>query len=352
MSGRVSLIVFLCVLAAALLAGAYLIWPYLLALLMGAVLALLTAPLYRKLLAKSKSPRFSAALATGIVTLLVVAPLFTFTAHAVIEGVEFSQRFKEENVSVQSLTAQVSRSVSRKFSIDLQVVRTNLRAASEKAVNWLTSSIVALAAAVPNILLQLILSSITCFFLLMDGHRFLRWLSDKIPLDGDVRDELKQSFKNTAIAVIWANLAASGAQAAVLMLGFLVLGVPGSFLAGGATFILAWIPMVGTVPVWGAGAVYLYSQGDITRMILMIAIGIFTGIVDNFVRPLVLKGRSNMHPLVSLVAIFGGMNLFGIMGAFVGPILAAVLTSLLDIWPVVGRRFGLLRSKDNTVAPL
>lgn len=352
MSSRISLVVFLCILAAALLACAYMVWPYLLALLMGAVLALLAAPLNRKLMSRKVSPRLSAAIAAGAVTLLVVVPLFTFTAHAVLEAVEFSQRFRGKSISMQSLTSQVSSRVSRTFSVDLQVVKSNIRAASEKIFLWLTDAVVTLAATVPNILLQLVLSSITCFFLLLDGQAFLKWLSDKIPLDGDVRAELKQSFRNTAISVIWANLVAAGTQAAILVLGYLILGVPGAFLAGGVTFILAWIPMVGTVPVWIAGAVYLYSLGDLPRMAVMVIIGLISGIADNFVRPMILRGRSDMHPLVSLLAIFGGMNLFGIMGAFAGPILAAILISLLDIWPVVGRRFGLLKSTDLPGTPL
>ena len=74
----------------------------------------------------------------------------------------------------------------------------------------------------------------------------------------------------------------------------------------------------------------------------MVVCGLMTGLVDNFVRPLILQGRSKMHPLVSLVAIFGGIEMFGILGIFLGPILAAVLIALLQIWPEVGQRFGLL----------
>jgi predicted PurR-regulated permease PerM len=59
----------------------------------------------------------------------------------------------------------------------------------------------------------------------------------------------------------------------------------------------------------------------------------FTG--DNACNP-------KMHPLVSLVAIFGGIEMFGILGIFLGPILAAVLIALLQLWPEVGQRFGLL----------
>ena len=56
--------------------------------------------------------------------------------------------------------------------------------------------------------------------------------------------------------------------------------------------------------------------------------GLLTGLIDNVVRTLILQGRSKMHPLVSLVAIFGGMEMFGILGIFLGPILAAILIVL------------------------
>ncbi|MCM2324552.1 MAG: AI-2E family transporter, partial [Oligoflexia bacterium] len=78
--------------------------------------------------------------------------------------------------------------------------------------------------------------------------------------------------------------------------------------------------------------------------------GLITGIVDNFVRPMVLKGRSKMHPLVSLVAIFGGIGMFGITGVFIGPIVAAILISLLQIWPDVGRRFGIFEARTERKA--
>jgi predicted PurR-regulated permease PerM len=118
--------------------------------------------------------------------------------------------------------------------------------------------------------------------------------------------------------------------------------VPAAFLAAGATFLFAWIPLVGCSPVWLAGAIYLYAQDALLKAILMVVCGLMAGLVDNVVRPMILQGRSTMHPLVSLVAVFGGMERFGIMGILLGPILAAVLIALLQIWPEVAHRFGLL----------
>src|SRR4029453_13827741 len=78
----------------------------------------------------------------------------------------------------------------------------------------------------------------------------------KLPLAADVRVQVVQSFQDTAISVIWATLAASAAQSAVILLSYLTLGVPAAFLAAGATFLLAWIPLVGSSPVWLTGAMY------------------------------------------------------------------------------------------------
>jgi predicted PurR-regulated permease PerM len=167
-------------------------------------------------------------------------------------------------------------------------------------------------------------------------------MTDKLPIAADVRVHVVQAFQETAISVIWATIAAAAAQSVVMVLSFLTLGVPAAFLAAGATFILAWIPLVGCSPVWLAGAIYLYTQEAQLHAILLVVCGLSAGLVDNFVRALILQGRSKMHPLVSLVAIFGGLKMFGLMGIFLGPILAAVLIALLQLWPVVGQRFGLL----------
>jgi predicted PurR-regulated permease PerM len=79
----------------------------------------------------------------------------------------------------------------------------------------------------------------------------------------------------------------------------------------------------------------------------MLAIGFVTGISDNIARTWVLKGRGQMHPLVSLIAIFGGIRLFGIFGVFIGPILAALLISVLNIWPTMAERFGVLHGERS-----
>jgi predicted PurR-regulated permease PerM len=175
----------------------------------------------------------------------------------------------------------------------------------------------------------------------MDGKSLIAWLFSKMPLFQEVQVKITTSFQNIVISVVWATLAAATSQALVIFIGFVVLNVPAAFFAAGTTFIFAWIPVIGSTPVWVAAALYLHLHSTLTKVVLMTIVGISAGLIDNLVRPYVLKGRGDMHPLLSLIAIFGGIHIFQLFGVFIGPIVAAILVSILDIWPHVGRRAGI-----------
>lgn len=348
-STRTTLVVFLCLLIFALIASIWMIGHYLLALIMGGILTLLTKPMFQRLRTKGLGPKISAAIVTTGIVLLVIIPLSLFLTMAVKQGLSLGKAIDTENLpSFSEIATRLS------YWTPLETMGVSTEELSTKMSEWVrsagkTASTLALAflAYLPDLTLQLVLACITCFFLLLDGNRMRKWMQDKVLLDQDVRKRLVDSFKNMAVATIWATLAAGGAQGALMLIAFLILNVPGAFLAGGAVFILAWIPLVGSAPAWIIGIIYLVVKGSIGKAVLMGIFGILTSIVDNFVRPLVLRGRSDMHPLVSLVAIFGGIRIFGILGVFLGPILAAVVISLLEAWPQVAHRFGLVRNQVN-----
>jgi predicted PurR-regulated permease PerM len=340
---RTTLVAFLVLLIAVMIITVLMVLPYVLAVTMGGILAVLSQPVFQWLKGHHVTPRVAAAVVVLGVVLVLIAPLSFFVTTAIQQGIAIGQGLAEGGFSLRSLLDHIS------GWAPIETLIGSPEAFENEARRWIqsagagaTATILGLAAHLPSIVLQLALASIACFFLLVDGPRFLGWMTDKIPIAADVRVQVVQSFQETAISVIWATLAAAAAQSAVMLLSYLTLGVPAAFLAAGATFLFAWIPLVGCSPVWLVGALYLYSQDAMLKAILMVVFGLMAGVVDNVVRPMILKGRSKMHPLVSLVAIFGGIEMFGIMGIFLGPILAAVLIALLQIWPEVGQRFGLL----------
>jgi predicted PurR-regulated permease PerM len=345
---RTTLVAFLVLLMAVLAITGLMVLPYVLAVTMGGILALLARPVFQWLQGHHVPPRVAAALVVLGVVLVLMAPLAFFVTKAIQQGIALGQGLAADGVSLRSLLDHVSRwAPIERLLGSPEAFEPQARRWIQSAGTRATAMILGLAAYLPNLVLQGALASIACFFLLVDGSRFRRWMTDKIPIAADVRVHVVQAFQETAISVIWATLAAAAAQSAVMLLIYLTLGVPAAFLAAGATFLFAWIPLVGSSPVWLAGAIYLYAQETILKAILMVVFGLMTGIVDNVVRAMILKGRSKMHPLVSLVAIFGGIEMFGIMGIFLGPILAAILIALLQLWPAIGQRFGLLPSSQG-----
>lgn len=348
---RTTLFTFVVLLVGFLVINFAMVVPYCIAVVMGGILALITRPLYQRLLTKM-GPKFSAGIVTAAITIIIIGPVLLFTALAVDQAIEVGNTLsKSEGFSLPAISHKLlSFKPVRTVVGDEAAMDKQLKTGIQGLGKTISAGLLGAAGLLPDFFIQLILALIACFFLLIDGKRLFAWLKDKIPLDTDIREHIFSSFKETAASTMWATMAAATVQSTIMFLAFLVLSVPATFLAAGATFFLAWVPIIGSAPVWIGGAIYLYAEGSLLKAIVMLGFGLLTSLSDNVVYPLVLKGKADMHPLVGLVAIFGGIQMFGIPGVFIGPILTAILIALLEVWPEVRERFGV--GEPATVEPV
>lgn len=342
--------VFLAVLLFSVLLAFKMIAPYFFALIIGGILALATKLPYDYLLRKNFGPKSAAAIITASSILLVIGPIIVFAVLTSRQAIAIATWFSQSNeLSVQETLARISQwGPVQTLLGDPSDLDQELKSLIQSIVKSISSLALRFSKGIPGGFLQIVLACLALFFFLIDGRRLLRWISEKIPFDKDFRDRIAYSFKDTVISVLLANAAAASVQALLMTLSFAILGIPAAFLAGGATFLFAWIPLLGSFPVWIAGVAFLYAQASLWKAIIMLVVGIVTSTVDNVVRAWVLKGRSQMHPLVSLVSIFGGIKMFGLFGVILGPTVAAVAITVLQIWPAIGRKFGLQFGVDGT----
>lgn len=338
---RTTLFTFVALLIGFMVINFTMVAPYLLAVLMGGIFALISEPFHRWLIRRMK-PRVGAAVVTAAITLVIVGPVLSFTLIATDQAIDIGNALsKSEGLSLPSISKKlISFKPVRTLLGDEAAIDEQLKTGIQGLGKTISAGLLGFVSLVPDFVIQLALALTACFFLLIDGKYFFHWLKNKIPLDPDIRSHVFHSFKGTAASTLWATMAAASVQASLMFLSFLILGIPATFLAAGATFFLAWVPILGSAPVWVGGAIYLYLQGTLSKALIMLALGCVTALSDNIVHPLVLKGKADMHPLVGLVSIFGGMQMFGILGVFIGPILTAILISLLEVWPKVRERFG------------
>jgi predicted PurR-regulated permease PerM len=88
---------------------------------------------------------------------------------------------------------------------------------------------------------------------------------------------------------------------------------------------------VGATLVWLPAAVWLALSGSLVKGIVLAAVGVLVlGNVDNLVRPLLLSGKSQMNTLVLVISLMGGVSAFGFIGIVLGPLVAAILTALVE----------------------
>jgi predicted PurR-regulated permease PerM len=114
---------------------------------------------------------------------------------------------------------------------------------------------------------------------------------------------------------------------------FWILGIPSPILWGTAMAFLSFIPIGGTALIWVPAAILLFVQGAILKGIILLGLGVFgISMVDNFLRPFFISAKTNIHPLLLFFAVLGGIQAFGLIGLVVGPLIATLCLTFIEIY--------------------
>jgi predicted PurR-regulated permease PerM len=128
-------------------------------------------------------------------------------------------------------------------------------------------------------------------------------------------------------------LVISAVQGFLGMIAFWVLELPSALLWGVMMFLLSTIPMAGSAIVWGPAAIYLFATGHwIKAVMLVVWGGVVIGLIDNILRPRLVGKRAKLHELIIFFSVLGGLQVFGVLGLFVGPVVAAIALALVEVF--------------------
>ena len=109
-------------------------------------------------------------------------------------------------------------------------------------------------------------------------------------------------------------------------------------------FFMAFLPVLGTPLVWGPAALYQFAQGHNGQAIGILVVGFVVIInVDNLLRIMLAKRMGDIHPLVTLVGLVLGVEIFGLIGLVVGPLLVSYFLVLMEVF----RRENRLRAEET-----
>ena len=171
------------------------------------------------------------------------------------------------------------------------------------------------------------------YFFLLDGERMVKSVQGLSPLDDEHEVELIEEFGRVSRAVAVATLLSALTQGLLAGIGFYFCGLESIFLLTLLSAVLAMVPFVGAASVWIPCCLYLYFVDQNMTAAIGLAIYGFAVIsmADNIIKPIVLHGQSNLHPLLALLSVIGGVSALGPIGIVVGPMVVVFLQTLLKI---------------------
>jgi predicted PurR-regulated permease PerM len=196
---------------------------------------------------------------------------------------------------------------------------------------------------VATVLLDLVIFLMMLFFLLRDGDLLRESLRGISPFTRGQESELVEHLGNTVKAVLQAMIIVPLIQGVVAFFGFWAFGLPSPLLWAVMVVFAALIPIVGSPLAWIPAALYFLVNGDMGRALGMTAYGIFgISMVDNIVKPIILRGSAQIHMMLGFLSIMGGLLAFGPKGLIVGPVVLSLLLSAYRIY-----RYDILRWREE-----
>lgn len=171
------------------------------------------------------------------------------------------------------------------------------------------------------------------FFFLRDREKMLRAVGGLLPLSAGESARMFTRVNDTVYAIIYGTVAVALVQGVLGGLMFWWLDLHAPLLWGCAMAVMSIVPMVGTAIIWAPAAIYLLLQGDPGKALILAMWGFLViGLIDNVLKPAIVKGRLHAHIVPVFVSIVGGLAAFGAAGVIVGPVILSLALALIDIW--------------------
>jgi predicted PurR-regulated permease PerM len=174
---------------------------------------------------------------------------------------------------------------------------------------------------------------LSLYYLFKDGKHLFQWLKDVIPLPSVEKDLLLHRFKDMVYATIYGGILIAIIQGILGGIIFWILGISSPILWGTAMAFLSFIPIGGTALIWFPAVILLFIQGTFLRGTILLFLGIFgISMVDNLLRPFFISARTKIHPLLLFFAVLGGIQVFGLIGLVMGPLIATLCLTLIEVY--------------------
>ncbi|MBV6478267.1 MAG: putative transport protein YdiK [Ignavibacteria bacterium] len=320
----------------------YICWlmlkPFISILLWSAILVIIFHPLYKKLMKKTGKHTLSALGTIAISLLTFIIPLFLISAAVVNELAGFTSITIEEinqiiNDPGHGMLGRFYNYLNSFVNLGQILKPEDIKAFISKASEIILSASWYLVEGIFGMFVGILFAIFCMYYLFRDGENIVNDLPNILPVDNDQAEELILKTSGIINATIRGSLSVAVLQGTLAALIFWLLGIPSFILLGSLVMLFSLIPTGGTAFITVPVILILLASGEYVKAIVLAAYAsLVIGMVDNFLLPKLIKNSTKMNEIFVFFSVVGGLQLFGILGIFMGPIILAIAFGLLTLF--------------------
>ena len=334
--------VLLLLLAATSFALGWILLPFYGTLLWSAIIALLFAPLHRRLLLRLRHRRTLAALLTVLTAVvIVVVPFALLSATLAHEAAGLYARIQSGEASpvpylrglFDALPAWAVGLLEPFGLVDFDTLQRRLNTRLEQGSGFIATQVFSFGQNTFEFAASLLITPYLAFFLIRDGDRIVHALRRALPLTPAHKQELLNKFSAVIRSTVRGNLVVAAIQGALGGLAFWFFDVRGALLWAVAMAFFSLLPAIGAALVWLPVAIWFILTGATWQGMTIAAWGMLViGLVDNLLWPILVGKAALMPDYVVMITTLGGMVVFGVNGFVLGPLIAAMFFAVWHLY--------------------
>lgn len=308
--------------------------PFLEPLAWAAILTVLTYPVYKRVTRRFR-PGTAALLTTAGVTLLLIVPMTLVLSafvrqavnavHAVQLGVELGRY-----AWVNRLWNDLQHRFPGLIPSDLGTLVHN---SVEQVAGWAAGKAGSILRNTATFLLDVTFTIFSMYYFYRDGAAIVTRIRDRLPFEEAQRMQVMEDTHSLVFATVFSTLAAAVMHGSIGALTFALTGIDSPIFWGVLMGFFSFIPMIGTALIWVPLALSLLLGGHVAAgIVLAVVCSTVIGTIDSFIRPYIISGRAEMNMLLVFIGVLGGIEVFGLLGVVLGPVVIATAGTLLQVY--------------------
>ncbi len=335
----------LVVLAVSLYLAYLVILPFTDTLILAIILASIFNPLQIYLEGRLKGRKNLAALIIAlIITFAIAIPVFVFTSTLVAQGLDTVDKTNDwlragklqqlvQDPRINEYLAKLQERFPY-LEVSKADISNDLLYLSRGIGQFLLGKVASILSNVASLVVHFFVMIFIAYFLVRDGGEMVSGVRSYLPLRAEQEDRIINGIRVVTKSVLLGTFLTAICQGVAGGIAFEILDFPGLFW-GTMTAVASFIPLVGTYIIWVPVALYLVLLGQVKSAVFLAVWSIaLSGIIENFLRPFLMKGKSKMPPFYIFLAILGGVQYFGLKGILYGPLILSFAMIMLFIYGV------------------